>query len=83
MSQATLRTRSPPMGRDDLSDLVPPRPFDDKDRHQACAGCSGTAWKEQQCRGIQLEVERSQGNIAETARRLGVSRTTIYKHLGR
>ncbi|WP_370159474.1 sigma-54-dependent Fis family transcriptional regulator [Limimaricola soesokkakensis] len=83
MSQAALLARGPTIGRDDLSDLAVANSFDGKDLHKACAGCSGTAWKEQQCRGIQLEVERSQGNIAETARRLGVSRTTIYKHLGR
>jgi transcriptional regulator with PAS, ATPase and Fis domain len=32
---------------------------------------------------VRREFERAGGSISETARRLGISRTTVYRHLGR
>jgi len=46
---------------------------------QACPQCSGVPWKESQCRVIRDAV-RQHGGIAQAARTLGISRTTIYKH---
>lgn len=46
-----------------------------------CTHCTGVYWKERQCRLIRDTVRRSAGNISEAARQLGLSRTTLYKHL--
>ena len=46
----------------------------------ACRDCFGTPWKEQRCETIRRTVEASNG-VAQAARALGMSRTTIYKHL--
>lgn len=48
-----------------------------------CGACAGTAWKEQQCRSIRSQVNRLGGSISSAARELGMSRTTIYKHVAR
>jgi len=46
-----------------------------------CPACAGSVWKEQQCRSIRSLVAGQGGSISRVARQLGVSRTTIYKHL--
>lgn len=46
-----------------------------------CPACAGSAWKEQQCRRIRSLVADQGGSISKVARQLGVSRTTVYKHL--
>jgi len=46
-----------------------------------CRDCDGTLWKEQNCRFLRQTVVEVGGNIAVAARHLGVSRTTLYKHL--
>ena len=46
-----------------------------------CEGCSGTSWKEELCKAIKNVVAENNGNVSEAARQLGMSRTTIYKHL--
>lgn len=48
-----------------------------------CEACAGTAWKERQCRNIRGQVNRHGGSISTAARALGMSRTTIYKHMAR
>lgn len=45
-----------------------------------CPQCAGVPWKESQCRSIRDTV-RQTGGIAKAARTLGISRTTVYKHL--
>lgn len=56
-----------------LADLAP---------HQdVCPDCAGHALKSQRCQQIRDTYEMSGANIAEAARILNVSRTTIYKHL--
>ena len=47
-----------------------------------CSQCSGVLWKESQCQTIRSTVQRHEGNVSLAARMLGMSRTTIYKHLG-
>ncbi|MFZ8874544.1 MAG: sigma-54-dependent Fis family transcriptional regulator [Paracoccaceae bacterium] len=46
-----------------------------------CKSCVGTSWKEELCRAVQKVVAENDGNVSEAARQLGMSRTTIYKHL--
>jgi transcriptional regulator of acetoin/glycerol metabolism len=46
-----------------------------------CPECRGHALKRDTCRRIRESYRTTGGNIAETARLLGVSRTTVYKHL--
>ena len=46
-----------------------------------CESCSGTSWKEELCKAIKNVVAENNGNVSEAARQLGMSRTTIYKHL--
>jgi len=52
-----------------------------KDDLKPCCACSGTSWKEELCRTIQTVVLDNNGNVSSAARELGMSRTTIYKHL--
>ncbi|MBJ2151795.1 sigma-54-dependent Fis family transcriptional regulator [Paracoccus sp. IB05] len=47
-----------------------------------CSQCTGVPWKESQCQAIRTAVQRHEGNVSLAARALGMSRTTIYKHLG-
>ncbi|MGB1161589.1 MAG: helix-turn-helix domain-containing protein, partial [Alphaproteobacteria bacterium] len=46
-----------------------------------CEACCGTSWKEELCKAIKNVVAENNGNVSEAARQLGMSRTTIYKHL--
>ena len=48
-----------------------------------CPQCQGIPWKEQHCRAIRHRVDASLGNVALAARHLGMSRTTVYKHMER
>jgi transcriptional regulator of acetoin/glycerol metabolism len=46
-----------------------------------CEACSGHALNQFKCREIRSTYAASGGNIAVTARTLGLSRTTVYKHV--
>lgn len=46
-----------------------------------CAHCSPHALSRDRCRRIRETFAATGGNIQQTARRLGISRTTVYKHL--
>ncbi len=48
---------------------------------EVCDGCRGHPLNAQRCQEIRSAYSRSGGNISETARTLGLSRTTVYKHL--
>ncbi|BBE73937.1 sigma-54-dependent Fis family transcriptional regulator [Oharaeibacter diazotrophicus] len=48
---------------------------------EPCPRCRGRPLDENRCIEIRLVHARSGGNVAETARRLGLSRTTVYNHL--
>jgi transcriptional regulator of acetoin/glycerol metabolism len=64
----------------DLDALLPA--IRDEPAAECCAQCAGVPWKESQCHAIRATVQRYEGNISLAARALGMSRTTIYKHLG-
>ena len=49
----------------------------------ACPSCRGSSIDRRFCEEIEAAHRLTKGNIAETGRRLGLSRTTIYKHLRR
>lgn len=49
---------------------------------QTCAHCAGSPLDSSKCRRIRETYAQSGGNIQATARRLGISRTTVYKHIG-
>ncbi len=46
-----------------------------------CGACRGHAVNEPRCSSIRLAYRSADQNIALTARRLGLSRTTVYKHV--
>ncbi|SNS86740.1 sigma-54-dependent Fis family transcriptional regulator [Antarctobacter heliothermus] len=48
---------------------------------QACPRCDGTSIRRQRCLEIRRMYRVCQCNVALTARRLGVSRNTVYTHL--
>ncbi len=47
----------------------------------ACPDCREQHLARQRCEAIRKTYQRNSGNIAETARELGISRTTVYKHI--
>lgn len=54
----------------------------DRDAGEAtCDRCQGTPIREQRCREIRRTFRACQGNVALAARRLGVSRNTVYAHI--
>ena len=50
------------------------------DKSYACNNCKDTKIKKQRCVLIRATFLKTK-NIAATARKLGVSRTTVYKHI--
>lgn len=50
---------------------------------RACPSCRASPLDRRFCEEIEAAHRLSAGNVAETARRLGLSRTTVYKHLQR
>lgn len=55
---------------------------DGSDGHApTCAQCSSRALSRDRCRRIRETFAATGGNIQQTARQLGISRTTVYKHL--
>ncbi len=77
LARAETRCSGDELDVDDLDGLPDCRPT----REPVCPACAGSAWKEQQCRAIRGLVATDGGSISKVARQLGVSRTTIYKHL--
>ncbi|WP_181164516.1 sigma-54-dependent Fis family transcriptional regulator [Amaricoccus solimangrovi] len=51
-------------------------------RIEPCAHCAGHPVKTLKCLEIQKAVAECGGNISIAARRLNMSRTTVYKHIG-
>ena len=47
----------------------------------ACSSCRGHPLSERRCHEIRSVYQASGGNVSCTARRLGLSRTTVYKHV--
>ena len=50
---------------------------------RCCPACRNSPLDRRQCEEIEAMHRALDGNVAETARRLGLSRTTVYKHLAR
>ncbi len=48
----------------------------------ACARCAGRPLDAMRCRRIRQAYAAEGGNVTAAARRLGLSRTTLYKHVG-
>ena len=66
-------------------DFVDEGSFDDcspPDETDSCEACHGNPLDENRCREIRRTYRDASENVSETARRLGLSRTTVYKHLG-
>jgi len=65
-------------------DFIDERSFDDnvQEETDCCAACHGHPLEAYRCREIRRTYRDTAENISETARRLGLSRTTVYKHLG-
>jgi DNA-binding NtrC family response regulator len=78
-AQAVIRAAGPRLRAEDFAPLLP-TDVAPQNAVEACPQCAGVPWKESQCRAIRDAV-RQTGGIAQTARALGISRTTIYKHL--
>lgn len=51
------------------------------DRAETCRRCHGNSAREAKCREINRVFRQCDANVALTARRLGVSRNTVYSHL--
>lgn len=55
--------------------------FPEQNKDLACPRCEGTPIRRKRCLEIRKVFRDSQGNVALTARRLGVSRNTVYTHV--
>lgn len=52
-----------------------------EDEANACTQCAGNPLDRARCHRIRQTYTQSEGNIQATARQLGISRTTVYKHI--
>lgn len=77
LARAETRCSGDVIGVNDVDGLLGGR----ASHEPVCPACAGSTWKEQQCRRIRSLVASEGGSISKVARQLGVSRTTIYKHL--
>jgi transcriptional regulator of acetoin/glycerol metabolism len=57
--------------------------FVDGEPAHACPACQESPLDRRFCEEIETTHRACAGNVAQTARRLGLSRTTVYKHLSR
>jgi len=73
ITRVVLKTTEPVIGADAIAYVLPQVYGTDMSSSQVGNGVSDAA--------VQATVAAENGNIAAAARRLGVSRTTIYKHL--
>lgn len=80
VTRAALRGDGNTLRARDLEELLPAL-LEKEAEPGPCRQCAGVPWKEQQCRTIQRTVSRHGGNVSAAARALGMSRTTVYKHL--
>jgi transcriptional regulator of acetoin/glycerol metabolism len=52
-----------------------------RDSMAACPQCNGSPVPEETCVMIKRSWKETGGNVSLVARRLGVSRNTVYKHV--
>lgn len=79
IAQVAMRASDSRLGAKDFAPLLP-ETAGPVQTGESCPQCQGVPWKESQCRAIRVAV-RDAGGIAQAARNLRMSRTTIYKHL--
>ena len=79
VQEAALRRTRGAIMAEDLTGLLPDRPADAT--FAPCSLCATVPWKADQCRTIQTIVQRNGGNVSKAAFEMGMSRTTVYKHL--
>lgn len=79
IAQAAMRSSGPKLGAKDFVPFLPTTGAATKSE-DSCPKCRGVPWKESQCRAIRVAVHEA-GGIAQAARSLKMSRTTVYKHL--
>lgn len=79
VTQAVLRRDEGDFQVSDLDGLLSAMIVSEAD-YGVCDQCTGVPWKEHQCGKIRRTLDRHKGNVAATARALGMSRTTVYKH---
>lgn len=79
LSQAAMRAGGGVIAPADIAPFLPDL-SDDVAGPTACRHCAGVPWKEERCHTIQESVARC-GGVAQAARELGMSRTTVYRHL--
>jgi sigma-54 dependent transcriptional regulator, acetoin dehydrogenase operon transcriptional activator AcoR len=79
IAQVSMRSSSPRLGAKDFAPLLPTADGPTQ-TVECCPQCRGVPWKESRCRAIRVAVQGA-GGIAQAARSLKMSRTTIYKHL--
>ncbi|MBU6259872.1 MAG: sigma 54-interacting transcriptional regulator, partial [Burkholderiales bacterium] len=71
LTRALLRAQGPMLGPADFEALLP-----------AAASRPASGLQQAAAEAIRREYERGGRSVSEAARRLGVSRTTVYRHLG-
>ena len=81
LERASLQAQKNQLTASEFDGLVIHDALAKPDAEIACDCCRGLKWKQQQCSGIRSAVNEYGGNVAEAARQMGMSRTTIYKHL--
>ena len=81
LERVSLHTQQNQLKADAFSDLIILSAPEDLNTDGVCESCSGVKWKQQQCIAIRSAVNEYGGNVAEAARQMGMSRTTVYKHL--
>ena len=79
IANAVIQASGPKLHVEDFAPFLPIN-YSPQQSIEACPQCSGVPWKESQCRVIR-DAGAKDGGIAEAARALGISRTTIYRHL--
>lgn len=79
ITRAVLSSEGTTLTAQDIRPFLPDLP-EAESGTVVCPQCAGVPWKESQCRSIHLAVSQ-EGGITRAARRLGISRTTVYKHL--
>jgi transcriptional regulator of acetoin/glycerol metabolism len=79
IAKAVIQAAGSKLHAEDFAPLLP-NSYTPQHVVEACPQCAGVPWKESQCRAIRDAV-RQTGGIAQAARALGISRTTIYRHL--
>ncbi|MEV8466872.1 helix-turn-helix domain-containing protein [Fluviibacterium sp. DFM31] len=76
--QLSRRKSNGLIGADRVRELLPWLAGQDP----VCEACQGHSTREANCRRIRKTMRECDGNVSLAARRLGVSRNTVYKHAG-